>query len=72
MIGSLVWIGALLAVLGMGLLGYCVAVAVRARRAGLTGTAMEARLRKLVAVNLAALGLSAIGLGLVAVGLMLG
>lgn len=69
--GALVWIGAVLALLGLAGLGYCVTVAVRARREGLEGPAMEARLRKLVAVNLGALGLSTIGLMLVVVGLFL-
>ena len=68
---ALVWIGAALALAGVGLLGYCIAVAVAARRAGLHGSDMEAPLRRLVPVNLGALALSAVGLMLVATGLLL-
>ena len=69
---ALVWIGALLALAGLGGLAYCIAVAVKARREGLEGPAMEARLRKLVALNLAALGVSTLGLMLVILGMFLG
>ena len=69
---ALVWIGAALAVLGLAGLVYCIAVAIRARRAGLEGSAMEARLRKLVAWNLGALAVSTLGLMLVILGVFLG
>ena len=69
---ALVWIGAALAVVGVAMLGWCIAVAVGAKRAGLEGPAMEARLRKLVAMNLGALALSGLGLMMVVTGLLLG
>ena len=69
---ALVWIGALLALGGLAGLGYCIAVAWRARRAGLQGAAMEARLRRLVALNLGALAVSTLGLMLVGLGVFLG
>ena len=69
---ALVWIGAALAVAGLGGLGWCIAAAARARREGLEGAAMEARLRGLVAVNLGALALSALGLMMVVLGVILG
>ncbi|MBM2577869.1 hypothetical protein JQC91_16295 [Jannaschia sp. Os4] len=69
---ALVWIGAALAVVGVALLIWCIAVAVGAKRAGLQGPEMEARLRRLVAVNLGALALSGIGLMMVVVGVLLG
>ncbi|MEM7491025.1 MAG: hypothetical protein AAF390_18070 [Pseudomonadota bacterium] len=69
---ALVWIGAALAVCGLAGLAWCIVVAARAKRAGLEGAAMEARLRGLVAVNLAALAVSALGLMMVVLGVVLG
>ena len=69
--GWLIWIGAALTLAGLGCLGWCIAVAARARAEGLTGAAMEARLRRLVAYNLGALALSAIGLMVVVTGVIL-
>ena len=69
---ALIWGGAALTILGLaGLLG-CIIVAARARSSGLEGVAMEARLRRLVALNLAALAVSALGLMCVVVGVLLG
>lgn len=68
---ALVWIGAALAVLGLAGLGWCILAAARARREGLEGAAMEARLRRLVAVNLGALALSGLGLMMVVTGVLL-
>lgn len=67
----LIWIGAALTALGLAGLVWCIFVAARARRAGLEGAAMEARLRRLVALNLGALAFSALGLLMVAVGAIL-
>jgi len=69
---GIVWIGALLTAIGLAGLVYCIAIAAQARRSGLEGAAMEARLRRLVAVNLGALALSAIGLMTVVLGVILG
>jgi hypothetical protein len=69
---ALVWIGALLTLGGLGGLGYCVAVALRARREGLEGAEMEARLRGLVPVNLGSLAISTLGLIMVVLGVFLG
>jgi hypothetical protein len=69
---ALVWIGALLALGGLTGLGYCIAVALKAKRAGLQGAEMEARLRGLVPVNLGALAVSTLGLMLVILGVFLG
>jgi len=68
---ALVWIGALLTFGGLAGLGYCILVAFRARREGLEGPAMEARLRKLVALNLGALAVSSLGLMMVVFGVFL-
>ena len=68
---ALIWIGAILTLAGLGGLAWCVMVALRARREGLEGQAMEARLRRLVALNLGALAVSAMGLMLVVTGVIL-
>ncbi len=67
----LIGIGAVLALAGVAGLGWCIALALRARRAGLPEPELRARLQRVVAVNLGALGLSAIGLMLVVVGIVL-
>ena len=69
---AMIWIGALLAGLGVLALLYCIVVAVRARRQGLEGAAMEEKLRRLVALNLGALALSGLGLMVLIVGIVLG
>jgi hypothetical protein len=69
---ALIWGGAALTILGLaGLIG-CIVVAARAKSSGLEGVAMEARLRRLVALNLGALAISAIGLMCVVIGVLLG
>lgn len=67
----LVWAGAILTMLGIAGLIWCIAVAVRARRAGLSDEALKERLQKVVVVNMAALGVSAIGLMCVILGVSL-
>ncbi|MEP2784958.1 MAG: hypothetical protein ABJO67_20985 [Pseudoruegeria sp.] len=68
----LIWIGATLSVLGLLGLFYCIFIAVKAKREGLEGEAMEARLKGLVALNMGALFLSIIGLMTVALGVFFG
>jgi len=68
----LIWPGALVAVLGVFGLAYCMRTAVVARREGLDETTMKQRLHGLVALNMAALGVSSIGLGMVVIGILLG
>jgi hypothetical protein len=68
---ALIWMGAALTLVGIALLGWCIVLAVRARRAGLDDAALRARLQKVVAVNLGALALSGLGLMLVVVGVFL-
>ena len=68
---ALIWIGAALTLIGVLGLGWCVLIAVRARREGLDEDAMRERLQRVVAINLAALGISAIGLMTVVLGLFL-
>lgn len=68
----LVWIGAILAILGLCGLIACIVIAARAKREGLEGEAMQARLQKVVALNLGALAASALGLMMVVLGVFLG
>ena len=68
---NLIWIGAALALIGVAGLIWCVLLAVRAKREGLTGPAMQARLQRVVAWNMGALAVSGLGLMLVVVGVIL-
>jgi hypothetical protein len=68
----LVWIGAGLTLLGLAGLIWCILLAARARRAGLSDNALRTRLQKVVALNLGSLALSALGLMAVIVGIFLG
>lgn len=69
---ALIWAGAALTLIGVGGLGYCVLLALRARRSGLEDAAMRATLQRVVVLNMAALGISALGLMLVVLGIFLG
>ena len=68
----LVWIGAILTLLGVAGLVWCVLIAVRAKREGLSDTDMKARLQNVVALNMGALAISALGLMCVVLGLAFG
>lgn len=67
----IVWIGAALTLVGLGMLVWCIVSVARAKRAGLPEDALRARLQKVVALNLAALGVSGLGLAVVIVGIVL-
>ncbi|RZW12378.1 MAG: hypothetical protein EX266_01735 [Rhodobacteraceae bacterium] len=69
---NLIWIGAIVSLIGIAGLIWCVLIALKARRAGLDEATMKARLQKVVAINMGALFLSAIGLMMVVVGILLG
>lgn len=71
MLTLIIWSGAALTVAGIAGLVACIVMAARARREGLTGAAMEARLRRVVAWNAGALAVSGLGLMLVVVGVIL-
>ncbi|GAB5445724.1 hypothetical protein [Gymnodinialimonas sp.] len=68
----LVWGGAAVTVIGLGLLGYCIYEAFAAKRSGLEDDAMRARLQRVVAINMGALFLSVLGLMCVVLGVFLG
>lgn len=63
--------GSVLTVGGLGGLGYCIREGYRIRSAGLPSGEVQARLQRLIAVNLGSVGLAALGLALVVAGLML-
>jgi hypothetical protein len=67
----MIWAGAALAMIGVAGLIYCVMLAMRAKREGLTGAAMQARLQRVVVWNMGALAVSGLGLMLVVVGVIL-
>ncbi|MEV8468522.1 hypothetical protein AB0T83_17230 [Fluviibacterium sp. DFM31] len=68
----LIWIGAGISLLGVAGLMACVLIATKARRAGLSDDELRAKLKSVVALNMAALMVSAIGLMCVVIGIMLG
>jgi hypothetical protein len=67
----LIPIGGFIALLGLGGLGYCIWLAISAKRAGLDDAEMKVRLQKVVALNMAAMGFSAIGLMMIVIGILL-
>ena len=68
----LIWGGALLSLVGVAGLVWCIVLAVQARKSGLPDDRIRERLQKVVAINLAALGISFFGLMLVLMGVILG
>jgi hypothetical protein len=67
----IVWTGAALTLVGLGMLVWCIVAVAKAKRAGLPDEALKARLQKIVALNLGALAVSGIGLATVIVGIVL-
>ena len=63
--------GAIVTIIGLSGLIYCISKAFRAKKSGLKGEELSKQLKKLVLVNLISLFLSANGLGLVIVGILL-
>ncbi len=66
---TVIWVGAALSLVGVGLLAWCVLQAIAARRKGLDEAAMRERLQRLVVINLGALALSSLGLMMVILGI---
>ena len=67
----LIWGGALLSLVGVAGLVWCIVLAMKARKSGLPDDQIRQRLQKVVAINLAALAISFFGLMLVLVGVIL-
>jgi hypothetical protein len=68
----LIPIGAVVTLLGVAGLMWCVLLVRKAKAESLDEAAMRARLQRVVALNMGALFLSAIGLMMVVVGILLG
>ena len=71
MMQNLIWVGAVISVLGMCGIIYSVIIVIRARRANLADEELRARIGKVLPINLGALFLSTIGLMMVIVGIIL-
>ena len=69
---SLIWIGAVVTLVGLAGLVVSILRVARARRAGLSDDDLRAALQKVVPLNMGALFLSVIGLMCVVIGIMLG
>jgi hypothetical protein len=67
----LVWIGAVITLLGFAGIVWSIIAVVRARRVGLDDAALRARLNRVLPVNVGALLLSMLGLMCVVVGVIL-
>ncbi|MDO5528161.1 MAG: hypothetical protein Q4F71_02055 [Paracoccus sp. (in: a-proteobacteria)] len=67
----LIWGGALLTLIGLAGIIWCIVLVARARRAGLEAEAFHERMKSVVALNMGALFLSMLGLIAVVMGLML-
>ena len=70
--GLLIWIGAVVALVGVAGLFYSALGALKARRAGLAEEALRKRLHRLILINFAALGVAVLGLMVVVVALLIG
>ena len=68
----LVWIGAVISLIGLVGLMVCIVIVARAKRAKLEDALMRAKLARVIPLNLGALLLSVLGLMLVIVGIFLG
>ena len=68
----LIWIGAVVSLVGVGMLIRVILATVRARREAEDDAALKAELQRLAAINFGALAISAIGLMMVVIGIALG
>ncbi|MDW3117052.1 hypothetical protein [Roseovarius pacificus] len=68
----LIWLGALVSLIGLAGLVWCIVKVWKARKAGLDDDTLREEIRKVVPLNTGALFLSVLGLMLVVVGILLG
>lgn len=68
----LIWIGAMVSLVGLAGIIWCIFSVAKAKRANLAEDEMRAQLAKVLPMNMGALFLSVIGLMLVVVGIFLG
>jgi hypothetical protein len=71
MMQYLVALGAVVSLVGVAGLGWCILLALKARRESGSDEDLRARLQRVVVLNMAALGVSALGLMLVVTGIVL-
>ena len=67
----LIWIGAILSILGLVGLFWCIKTVLKAKKSAVSDEELRSSLQKVVPLNMASLFLSAIGLMLVILGIML-
>ncbi|MDO9637321.1 MAG: hypothetical protein Q7J44_02130 [Pseudotabrizicola sp.] len=67
----LIWGGAVLTMIGVSALFWCIILAMRARKSGLPEDEIKAQLQRAVILNLAALAVSGLGLIVVIAGVIL-
>ena len=72
MFEMMIWAGAVISIVGLAGIVWCILRVAKARRAKLEDAAMRAVLQSVIPMNMGALFLSVIGLMLVAVGVILG
>ena len=68
----LIWAGAVVSLIGLVGIFYCIMLTLKAKRANLPDEEMRARLQRIVLLNMAALFLSMVGLMMVVAGIILG
>jgi len=68
----LIWIGAVVSLVGLAGIIWCIFIVAKARRGNLAEEEMRAQLARVLPLNMGALFLSVIGLMLVVVGIFLG
>ena len=68
---AVIWGGAVLTLIGVAGLAWCIRLSLNVRNAGQDAEAARAALQKVLAWNMAALGLAAIGLMMVVLGIIL-
>jgi hypothetical protein len=67
----MIWGGAVVTLASVAMLGWCVVLAMRVRRAGLDEVATRAALQKVLIWNMAAIAVAALGLMAVVTGVIL-
>ncbi len=72
MYDAMIWGGAVVSLLGLAGLIWCILRVARARRSGIDDDALRAVIQSVLPVNLGAMFLSVIGLMLVVIGIILG
>jgi len=70
--GYLIWVGIIVSLIGLIGIFYCIALALKAKRAKLPDDEMRMRLRRVVMLNMGALLFSMVGLMMVVAGIILG